>query len=295
MSERPKYEVAALSARDMFVKCADESAWMKEIGFAMQILRANDILQKCDSDSIRNAVVNVALCGATLNPALAQAYLVPRDGKCCLDFSYRGLLKIATDSGGVKSIQAAVVYDFDDFDFEEGSTPFIHYKRNLNPPEDFRKDPLAGFWKHFTCAFSIATLQDGCKDYMILPKWRVEKIKNTSKARSDKAPWGQWPEEMVRKTVIKYHYKTLPQTDRMSNAVTILNEHEGLDTSKAAIGGGSAAKDIMSRFGFRDEPEDAEIVPQNDGPDLCPSCQKLRVMGKCHNSACDLGEPPPGE
>lgn len=242
MAERPKYEMAVIEAKPMFIQCADEQTWTKEVGFAMQLIRSKVELQRCDLQSIKNAVVNLALTGVTLNPALALAYLVPRDGKCCLDFSYRGLIKIGTDSGSIKGVQANVVYTFDEFEYEEGTDQRIHFKRNLNPPEAFKKDPLGTFWEYLLCVYSIATLFDGSKDYMIMPKWRVEKIKNSSKAKSDKAPWGQWPEEMVRKTVIKYHYKTLPQTERMGQAVSILNEHEGLEDKP------DLASNIMDRF-----------------------------------------------
>lgn len=275
--DRPRFEVAAISAKQMFLQVADEGTWNKEIGFALQILRGSDLLQKCDPTSVRNAVTNLALTGATLNPALAQAYLVPRDGKCCLDFSYRGLLKIATDSGGVKSIQAAVVYDFDVFDYEEGTESFIRHKRNLDPPADFKKDPLAGFWPHFLCAFSIATLHDGTKDYMILPKWRIDKIRNTSKVKSDKGPWGQWPEEMARKTVIKYHYKTLPQTDRMSTAVSVLNEHEGLDIEQSRR---EVKQEFLSRFAGAEDAilsgENVEAVKTDEAkPEPCEICEQV--------------------
>ena len=76
---------------------------------------------------------------------------------------------------------------------------------------------------------------------MLMPKYKIEKIRNTSKVKSDKGLWGQWPEEMSRKTVIKYHYKTLPQSEKMGQAVAILNEHEGLDKP-------NHAKNIMATF-----------------------------------------------
>lgn len=290
MTERPKFEMAVTAAKPMFIQAmgGDEKVWNREAVFAIQALRGNEILRKANPDSIKNAVVNIALTGATLNPALQQAYLVPRDGQCCLDFSYRGLLKIATDSGGVKSIQSSVVYDFDEFDYEEGTETFIHFKRNLNPPADFVKDPLKAFWEHLVCAFSIVTLHDGNKDYMILPRWRIEKVRNSSKAKSDKAPWGQWPEEMTRKTVIKYHYKTLPQTDRMSNAISILNEHEGLDLEKQG-----RAKDIEARFtDLGTTADDPPAEEADDAPKLCPSCEKLLVEGDCHNPKCPEALPP---
>lgn len=278
--ERPRYEVAVAAAKPMFLNVVkDEQIWTKELGFAIQIVRGSEFLQKCPPQSITNAVVNLALTGVTLNPALALAYLVPRDGKCCLDFSYRGLLKIGTDSGSIKSIQANVVYDFDEFDYEEGTDQRIHFKRNLNPPDDFKKDPLKAFWPHLVCVYSIATLHDGSKDYMIMPKWRIEKIRDSSKAKSDKAPWGQWPEEMTRKTVIKYHYKTLPQTERMSTAVAIVNEHEGLAEKQGK------ASSVLGRF----EPVDAEIVQEETTPELCNEC---RQPLNAHADSCPNAEPP---
>lgn len=265
----PQFEISALSAKEKFLSMADEKKWVSEIEFALQILRSNPVLQKADTASIRNAIVNVAMTGTTLNPAMAQAYLVPRDGKCCLDFSYRGLLKIATDSGGVKAIQANVVYDFDEFEYEEGTDQRIHFKRSMTPPDDFIKNPNVAFWPHLVCAFSIATLSDGSKDYMILPAWKIKKVKDSSKAKSEYSPWQTWPEEMARKTIIKYHYKTLPQTDRMSNAVTILNEHEGIETEKQSRGN---AEELMRRFRPKVEVQSSsdnqtDVTPRNDEPD----------------------------
>ena len=262
LEKMPVFEAQLHSAKDTFLTMADEKTWISEMEFAMQTIKNNKTLQTVDPTSIRNAIVNVAMTGTTLNPAMAQAYLVPRDGKCCLDFSFRGLLKIATDAGTVISVQANVVYDFDEFDYEEGTNQHIHFKRSLKPPDDFLKDPTGTFWKHLVCVFSIATLHDGSKDYMILPSHYIEKVKRSSKAKSEFAPWQTWPAEMARKTVIKYHYKTLPQTDRMSNAVNILNEHEGLDLEKEPTN----AQKLNDRLKKTKDPVDAatDITPGND-------------------------------
>lgn len=284
-----KFEVAVVQAKGTFLKMydGDDQIWNRELGFAIQILRGSSYLQNCSDDSIKNALVNVALTGITLNPAMALAYFVPRDGKCCLDFSYRGLLKIATDSGSVKSIQSNVVFDFDEFEYEEGTDQRIHFKRNMDPPADFKSDPLKAFWSHLLCAYSIATLHDGTKDHMIMPKWRIEKIWKSSKAQGGKSPWQVWPEEMTRKTVIKYHSKTLPQTERMSTAVAIVNEVEGVETTKQ-----QKAASVQSRF----ETVDAEIVDTSTGeikPAICDACGGLLIEGHCYNEKCPQGEPPP--
>jgi recombination protein RecT len=247
---RPKYELMAIAAKEAFLQVMDEKTWSTEIMFAMQVLRGNDLLQKADPQSIKNAVVNVALTGTTLNPAKAMAYLVPRDGKCCLDISYRGLANIAMDSGSVKHLAPKLVYTFDKFTYQEvdGETHIVHEK-NFMPPEEFCKGPEK-FWDFLVCGYVVAILHDGTKIITEpLPKWKLEKAMKTSKTSSGKTPWRTHPDEMCLKTLIKHAYKLLPQTDRMAEAVAVLNEHEGLDRP-------DHAKNIMATF------EDAEIVPE---------------------------------
>jgi recombination protein RecT len=254
----PKYKEMALQAKDLFLEVADEKVWMKEIGFAMQILEGNTLLQRSAPESIKNAVINVALCGATLNPAMQMAYLVPRDGKCCLDISYRGLAQIAMASGGVKSIQARCVYSFDTFEYSEldGET-HVKYAQQLLPPPEFTCDPTGKFWDFLVCGYVIATLPDGSKLIsQPLPKWKLEKAMKTSKTSGEKTPWRTHPDEMCLKTLVKHAYKLLPQTDRMSRAVHILNEHEGL-ALEAGAGTKTRAHDIANRFM---DPEDAELT-----------------------------------
>lgn len=277
--ERPKFEVMAMQARDAFLKIADEKIWSKEIMFAVQILRGNDLLQKCDGASIQNAVINLALTGATLNPVVGQAYLVPRGGKCCLDFSYRGLAGIAMDSGSVKHIAPRLVYDFDAFSYEEiDGEPHVKHSPSFSPPEDFAKGP-EGFWSHLVCGYVVVTLHDGTKIVtQPLPKWKLEKAMKTSKTSSGQTPWRTHADEMSLKTLVKHAYKLLPQTDRMAHAVSILNEHEGIDTSKATRG---AANDLMNRFGF--EAETVETKPVVEPVTSCEFCQPENGR---HQPAC---------
>ena len=108
MAEHPKYEVLAVQAKNHFVKVVDEQTWDREFTFALQIMRNNKaIFEKISTEnpsSITNAIVNIATIGTTLNPALRQAYLIPRNVKinganvmtACLDHSYIGLCQIAT-------------------------------------------------------------------------------------------------------------------------------------------------------------------------------------------------------
>uniref|UniRef100_A0A6H1ZPB4 Putative DNA recombination protein n=1 Tax=viral metagenome TaxID=1070528 RepID=A0A6H1ZPB4_9ZZZZ len=263
-----KYESPIMEARRGFTTIIpDEQVWLKEREFALQTIRGNTSLQTCTFDSIKDAIINVALTGLSLNPALKRAYLVPRDGKAVLDISYQGLIYLATSSGDIKKIGAQVVYDWDEFTFEHGTEEKIVHKPNMDPPTDkmdlIKKDAQA-IWNHIVCAYSIATLNDGSRDFVVLPTWKLWKVRQSSKAiKSPDTPWNKWPEEMIRKTVIKYHSKTLPSSDRLAEAVSILNEHEGLDPDLVKNERITHAKDTEARLGFTPEKEvpDAVIEP----------------------------------
>ncbi len=75
-----------------------------EAMFAMQIINKNSYLMgiaNSNPASLRDAVINIASIGLSLNPATKYAYLVPREKAACLDISYIGLIKLATDTGSI--------------------------------------------------------------------------------------------------------------------------------------------------------------------------------------------------
>ncbi len=98
--------------------------WSKEYMFASQQLQKSPFTMSVaigNPASVRAAILNVAAIGISLNPALGHAYLVPRGGVICLDISYRGLIKKATDSGSIKWAKADAVYEKDKFDWKHHS------------------------------------------------------------------------------------------------------------------------------------------------------------------------------
>jgi recombination protein RecT len=247
VATRPQYEAMALEAKQAFLTVADEKTWNKEIVFALQIIRGSETLQKCDMQSIKNSVVNIALTGATLNPALAQAYLIPRKGKCCLDFSYRGLCKIAVDSDSVYDIDASAVFEGDDFDYELGLTPYLKHRPKMT---DAKREVVA--------AYAIATLHHGIKKFVVVDKEKIERAKKSSQTGN---VWKEHYDEMAKKTAVKLLYKLLPQTERMSTAISVVNEHEGIERPEKPI---SNANKLIERF---------SDLPANPGP-VIPDCPK---------------------
>ena len=190
----------------------------KEAAFAVQALENNPQLQKCTMPSIQKAILNVALVGLSLNPTMKLAYLVPRKGQCCLDISYQGLIKILTDTGSVQNVYAEVVKEGDFFDISLGSNPEIIHKPAING-----RGKTIG-------AYSVAFLNGGLKSICWMDLEELEKVRKTSVFSGDKSIWGQWTDEMYKKTVLKRHYKQLPKSERheqIANAIDSTNEADG--------------------------------------------------------------------
>ena len=220
-NELTVWDGAVASAEPMFAEIAAEEGnlvnFKKEAMFATQSLQNSEYLRKANPQTIQNAVINIASIGLSLNPALAFAYLVPRDGRCVLDISYKGMVKIATDTGSILWAKAEIVRSSDEFTYNGfGLLPDHKY----NPFEKGRGDVIG--------AYCVAKLSDGSYMVEVMGLEELNKVRDTSRAKN--GPWKTWYEEMAKKTVIKRAYKSWPKTSqRLATAVQIVNEHEGID------------------------------------------------------------------
>jgi recombination protein RecT len=223
----------------------------REAGFAVQILCNNEYLMKCDPDSIKHAVVNVALTGITLNPALKYAYLVPRkvknELKCILDISYMGMIKILTDAGAVKNVDAGVIYSGDKFDYRRGSDPYFKHQ-----PALMNKGQKIG-------AYAIAFLRDGGFQFEVLGREEIEKIRATSESWKNEggrkySPWETWEDEMWKKSVLKRLFKLLPKTNFSEQLIAAISH----DYDNEVTDLGSPKDDKYA--GMFDDVQDATIV-----------------------------------
>lgn len=208
------YRVAVNSANNVFKTVYGERAaqvFAKEAGFALMACQNNTALQGCSPESIKQAVVSLALTGLTLNPVTSLCYLIPRKNVATLVVSYMGMIEILRNSGSVKNIRGAVVYDVDHFDFQYGSGEYISHKPVLNRRADSK--PLA--------AYAIATLPDGQEIFHVMDWNAVMKRKDVA---TSKNVWNTWEEEMAIKTVIRYLYKSLPKTEQATKAMELFDE-----------------------------------------------------------------------
>lgn len=233
-------------AHTKFMAINPEKA-QSELGFAMQIFQNSFDLQRCDPQSILNAVVNVARTSVTLNPVMKLAYLVPRKGKCVLDFSYMGLVAMLRENKCIKSISAYVVYEDEDFEFDMPDNKIYHKPKFAQNEAEQKKRIVLG-------SYSRVKLDNDEIVFEFMPMWEIEKIKKLSAGSlHEKSTWQTFPEEMYKKCVIKRHFKTLislKSIDIIAPVIEIENDNNALISSfdgKSAVGANKKPS-LMSAF-----------------------------------------------
>jgi len=135
--------------------------------------------------------------------------------ECLLRVSFKGLLKIATDSGSILWAKAEIVKASDEFEYLGVCTPPSH---KMNPFKD--RGATIG-------CYCVAKTHQGdfLVDFMSMDD--INKVKGAAKT---KTVWDAWFDEMVKKAMIKRASKQWPKTDRddrLDRAIAVVNEYEG--------------------------------------------------------------------
>ena len=219
---------AILATEERFLAIAPVSMnFEAEKGFSLQVLKNNDFLAGVaarDIVSFQMAVTNIAAIGLSLNPAEKLAYLIPRKGKVCLDVSYMGLMKLATDSGSIKWVQSAMVHENDTFtDHGPGNAPEHAYSPFAKPSE---RGAYVG-------AYCVAKTADGDFLTTTMTMEELEGIKSRSEAgKKNTGPWATDFTEQCKKTVVRRAFKMWPRStgmERLAVAVDLSNQNEGFE------------------------------------------------------------------
>ena len=191
-----------------------------EFGFAMQTFKKSQSLQRCSPESIVNAISNIARTSLTLNPILQLAYLIPRKNNCTLEISYRGMVKLLKDVNAIHHIEAYMVFEDEEYNFNISTQTLTHNQVFANSEEAHNNRKIQG-------CYTRAILPTGLVSYCFMPFWELEKVRAESSSKEGMV-WKKWRDEMYKKTCIKRHTKTL-MTDQPSllTAMKIDNDNNG--------------------------------------------------------------------
>lgn len=171
-------------------------------------LRTTPKLAACAPDSILAAVMGACQLGLEPNTPEGLCYLIPRKGACNLEVGYKGMLRLAWDSGKVIGISAAVRYENDQFSMRLGSNENISHV-----PAESNRGAMVG-------AYAIVSLVSGGHIMRYLP---ADEVLATRPPYWEKSPWGNKNPfivaEMWCKTAIKRVLKHAPLSPEIQRAV----------------------------------------------------------------------------
>jgi recombination protein RecT len=185
------------------------------VKIALSATSRNPDLHACSAASILRAVMQGAEMGLEVGGLMGDCYLVPFRNKHtkqveaqCIP-GYRGLIRLARNSGQIRCIEAHVVYEHDIFDLEYGGAQPIKHRPNILVEDRGR----------VICVWAKATFKDGGEQVEVMTLPELERIRKRSQAADD-GPWVTDTAEMQRKTVVRRLCKYLPLSPELAKAVS---------------------------------------------------------------------------
>jgi phage RecT family recombinase len=192
----------------------------------------NPQILQCTQASVLETVNRAAELGLDLSGTLGEAYPVPFNNKVKTDrgeqwlmqlqmiIGYRGLEKLAWQSGAVESIDSEVVCINDHFVFKKGTEVVVEW----SPKLDGDRGKAIG-------AYACIKLKGGGKLARFLTVADIEKIRSKSKSK-DSPAWRDWWDEMARAKTLKRTLKDAPlSTEKLTKAL----EYDNADTDLADV------------------------------------------------------------
>lgn len=186
---------------------------------ALSTVGRSEALWQCRAESVVRAIVTAAEFGLELTGGpLSNAYLVPYKNDCQLIISWPGLVSLARRGGEVVDVKGMVIYEADDFEYEEGLHAKFAHRPNLKASE--RGSIIA--------AYCLTTYANGVKTVNVMHREDIDRRRLASPSGNFKGgPWDKWYDQMAIKSVIKLAAKTWPKTPELSKALLREDEDEG--------------------------------------------------------------------
>jgi len=188
-------------------------------------VRQSEKLAACTVDSLLGAGMICAQTGLEPGP-IGHAAIVPYKGKAQWQAMFKGLLHLTYRSNKVSAAQAGVVYEADEFDFEEGSAASVHWKRSLAEDRGAR-----------VAAFASINPHQGPPLVRVAGWHEIERIrKQYSKDPRSDAAWVTETDEMACKTMLKRTLKLAPISVEAGLAISY-DDQSDLGKEQVVTGG----------------------------------------------------------
>lgn len=236
------------------------------VGAFLQAASRSPQLLTCTADSLYAAAHYCAMLGLMPGP-FGHVYLTPRRNKhnegrreIVVQTGYKGLMELARRHPDVRDVDAQVVYEVDEFDYDIGARTLHHKRPRRAPDGSFDDSNIEG-------AYSRVWLH-GVEEPLILylPREKIEERRALGDPGS--TFWRNHYAAMARKTAVRAHYGggDIPLNDDLISVLARENDIEQSSapaTEKAPPGKGVAG--LKDRLGL-DNAIDAdyeEVSPED--------------------------------
>jgi recombination protein RecT len=238
------------------------------------ILRTPKLLE-CDPTSLAGAIMTCSQLGLEPDPVLGHAHLVPfrnrRRGvtEVVMMPGYKGLMKLARNSGEIATFDAHVVHKNDTFKYSYGLKPVL-----LHVP--FQGE-AAGPATHY---YAVAIMKGGAGQFVVKTKAEIEAHRDRfAKNLDDDAVWRTDFDAMALKTCIRVMAKYLPASVELQRAAALDEMAEAgipqdlsgvIDVSALSItdtNGGETGAPKSALEGLAEKLEEKSPVPPEPEPE----------------------------
>ena len=165
-------------------------------------------LATCTPVSLMTALAECSLLGLEPNTPLGYAWIIPFGNEAVLVPGYKGYIELMYRNPAVRCVNAGVVYQADDFDYDEGTAQFIKHKKAMGD-----RGPMK-------YAYSFAKV-NGEHVIRVLTADEIMLHKQASRAAQSGAadcPWNnEWEFTMWQKTAILDIAKLIPKSRELGS------------------------------------------------------------------------------
>ena len=188
---------------------------------ALTVVRRTPKLAECTPASFAGALLTASALG--LEPGVNdEVYLVPYGRECQLIIGYKGMTKLFYQHPMAKHIDAQVVYERDEFDYQYGTHPHLVHK------------PARGDRGAVECYYAVASLSNGATAFVVLSPEDVKELRQGKVGPDPRFKGGDPMHWMEKKTAIRQLVKILPKSTTLAAAAEA-DERTGSDLRRNPV------------------------------------------------------------
>jgi recombination protein RecT len=209
--------------KDYSAPNALRAAWL--ILLETQTLDKRPVLEVCTKESIANALLKMVIQG--LNPVKHQCAFIAYGRTLNMQREYAGTIAIAKRDAGVKSVAANVVYEGDEFAWENNpETLEKKVTKHTQTLDSLEKANIKG-------AYSIVEYADGKRKTEIMSWGQIQKAWQQGPTKGQSPAHKNFPDQMSMKTVINRALKI--DVNSSDDGALLEDEAQNYDVKAAFI------------------------------------------------------------